>query len=578
MGDATDNSGDIAVGRYLFERIKQLGVKSVFGVPGDYELVLLDMVPETGLTWRGSPNELNASYAADGYARTNGYSAFISTFGPGELSAYCGVGGSYTEYVPSVHIVGYPPSRAMNDHLIMHHSLGDGQFGMYHEMSKHISVATTVITSTLNAAAEIDRVLNAMIHYSRPVYIGLAVDIGPQKVSSAGLQTPLCLEQPKNDPELQEFVVKKIVDAVRKVDKAVVIVDGLAIRNRLVTETEALVKAAGVLYFTTFMSKGFTESLPNFGGVYGGAGSVPGVQNAIETADTVLWIGSYSSDFNTGEFSERVRSDVIIDFQRSTLQIGSKKHPLNFKEVLIAVTYALEAVPSRKPSTELVTWDANAWDHPEKPIKLTQDYLWPALGRYFRSKDLVIAETGTSSYGIPIANLKGKDLSLYNQTIYGSIGFATGASVGSFVAARESGDVNRPILITGEGSLQLTVQALSDLIRFELGATIFLVNNDGYTVERLIHGPEADYNKVPIWDYSKLGELFGPAQTKAGKFKYYNARTPDDLETILADTDFAEKNPANGTTQVVELFLDTLDQPVTIPLITKAIEEFNKVK
>lgn len=69
---------DILVGLYLFERLKQLGVKSVFGVPGgmlstksllqqrliqslaDYELMLLDLVPEAGLTWRGNPNELNA--------------------------------------------------------------------------------------------------------------------------------------------------------------------------------------------------------------------------------------------------------------------------------------------------------------------------------------------------------------------------------------------------------------------------------------------------------------------------------------------------------------------------------------
>ena len=114
----------------------------------------------------------------------------------------------------------------MKDHLIMHHSLGDGQFGMYHEMSKKISVATTVITSPLNAATEIDRVLNDLIYYSRPVYIGLPVDIGPQKISSAGLQTPLIFEPPRNDPNLQVSVVNQIVEAVRKVEKAVVIVDG----------------------------------------------------------------------------------------------------------------------------------------------------------------------------------------------------------------------------------------------------------------------------------------------------------------------------------------------------------------
>lgn len=86
------------------------------------------MVAGNGLNWRGNPNELIASYAADGYGRINGTAAFVSTFGPGELSAYCGVAGQYAEYVPAVHIIGYPSTSAMKAGLIMHHTLGDGKF------------------------------------------------------------------------------------------------------------------------------------------------------------------------------------------------------------------------------------------------------------------------------------------------------------------------------------------------------------------------------------------------------------------------------------------------------------------
>ena len=75
---------------------------------------------------------------------------------------------------------------------------------------------------------------------------------------------------------------------------------------------------------------------------------------------------------------------------------------------------------------------------------------------------------------------------MYNQTVYGSIGYATGAAVGTFLAGRELGTIKRPVLITGEGSLQLTVQALSDLLRHDLNSTIFLLNNGGYTIERYV--------------------------------------------------------------------------------------------
>ena len=139
---------------------------------------------------------------------------------------------------------------------------------------------------------------------------------------------------------------------------------------------------------------------------------------------------------------------------------------------------------------------------------LTQDYLWPVssssllfsspsslplvspfpspplanhqiqtIGKYLQSGDYVIAETGTSAYGIPLADLTSKpNVRMISQVVFGSIGWATGTAVGSFVAGQEAQNqslgIKRNILITGEGSLQLTVQAFSDLIRHELGATM----------------------------------------------------------------------------------------------------------
>lgn len=569
---------EISINQYIFERLKQLGVESIFGVPGDYELVMLDGVPGAGLSWKGNPNELNASYAADGYGRIKGVGAVVQTFGPGELSAYCGIAGAYTEYVPVVSLVGYPPMTAMNKNLIMHHSLGDGKFGMYHEMVKHITVATTVITSVAGAAAEIDRVLNAMMYYSRPVYIGVPVDVGPKSISTEPLRTPLTTKLPPNDATLEADIVGKIVKEICNLKKTIIIVDGLAIRCQCEEETKALIHAAGVQYFTTSMSKGFDENLPKFGGIYGGLASPKSIRDAVEGADCVLWIGSYSSDFNTGEFTERVRPETVVDFQRHFLSLRSKQYPLNMPHTLNALTNALKAV-SGKIASHDVNWDPYPLDAMPKPAKTTQDYLWTAMGRYLRSNDLVIAETGTSAYGIPGANIKNKPhISMFNQTVYGSIGFAAGAAVGAFVAMSELKMPGRPVLITGEGSLQLTVQAFSDLLRHDLGATVFLLNNDGYTVERLIHGPDADYNRVPVWDYAQLAALFAPDAQKTGKFRHYLIAKPDDLEALLQDKFFVEEGPRNRVTQVVEILLDRLDAPKAVLDVTKAIEEFNKTQ
>jgi pyruvate decarboxylase len=82
-------------------------------------------------SWNSTRLNRVIGYAADGYARINGVGAVVTTFGPGELSNMCGIAGAYTEFVPIVHIVGYPTEAAQHGKNIMHHSLGevgDGKF------------------------------------------------------------------------------------------------------------------------------------------------------------------------------------------------------------------------------------------------------------------------------------------------------------------------------------------------------------------------------------------------------------------------------------------------------------------
>src|SRR5215470_12358387 len=87
------------IGDFLLRRLKEAGVQHLFGVPGDYNLELLQQLQDTGaLQWVGNCSELNASYAADGYARLNGLGALLVTNGVGALSAINGVGGSYSDH------------------------------------------------------------------------------------------------------------------------------------------------------------------------------------------------------------------------------------------------------------------------------------------------------------------------------------------------------------------------------------------------------------------------------------------------------------------------------------------------
>src|SRR5262249_20872088 len=80
-------NGRMKIGDFLLRRLKEAGVRHLFGVPGDYNLELLQQLQGSGaLKWIGTCSELNASYAADGYARLNGLGALLVTNGVGALN------------------------------------------------------------------------------------------------------------------------------------------------------------------------------------------------------------------------------------------------------------------------------------------------------------------------------------------------------------------------------------------------------------------------------------------------------------------------------------------------------------
>src|ERR1700742_4956724 len=173
------------VGDYLLDRLAELHVDRIFGVPGDYTLSLLDhVVDHPRIAWTGCTNELNAGYAADGYGRMRGIGALMTTFGVGELSAINAIAGSFAEHVPVVHVVGAPSTGTQAAQRIVHHSLGDGIFTQFLGMHAEITCARAVLTAA-DATAEIDRVLCAVRDQRLPGYLLLPADVGNLPVDPA---------------------------------------------------------------------------------------------------------------------------------------------------------------------------------------------------------------------------------------------------------------------------------------------------------------------------------------------------------------------------------------------------------
>ena len=101
------------------------------------------------------------------------------------------------------------------------------------------------------------------------------------------------------------------------------------------------------------------------------------------------------------------------------------------------------------------------------------------------------------------------------------------ALLGALLAAPQ----RRQILCIGDGSFQVTAQELSTILRHNLKPIIILINNDGYTVERMILGENATYNDINMWRYARLGEVLDKQNVGSGNSEPF---FPDILNRSVA--------------------------------------------
>ena len=220
------------------------------------------------------------------------------------------------------------------------------------------------------------------------------------------------------------------------------------------------------------------ERQPAYLGIYDGRLMDESVRAFVESCDWVLSIGAMMTDFNTGAFTARLDPRKTIDIRHHRTQVGATVYPnVEMKDLLAELT---RRIARRDGATSVQPISPGpAVGSGDDPI--TAEALYPRWANFLKPNDIVIAETGTSSMGLAFA-LMPPGATFHNQTLWGSIGWATPAAFGAAVAA----PTRRVVLVTGEGSHQLTVQEISQFGRRGLRPIVFVLNNSGYLIERLL--------------------------------------------------------------------------------------------
>jgi indolepyruvate decarboxylase len=547
------------VADYLLHRLGELGIDTIFGVPGDYVLEFICAVTDgAGPAWVGNCNELNAAYAADGYARVKGAAALVVTAGVGDLGAAGGVAGAYAENAPVVVISGVPGSgNGPLGRPLVHHSLGDGDFGPFQRIYSEITTAQAILTAD-NAPGEIDRMSRQVWLNKRPVYISLPADVAVMPVTRP--ERRLDLHHDPSDPhELNDFLAH-LAEATQRSARTALLAD-IGIRqfgytaplNRLLSDT-------GVPWATTWAAAWDldTSALGYLGIYFGTVGGNDAVSH-LNAADLLIRVGCRCDEFGTDKADPSYRGGELVDIHPLGATIGDRQFPtLRMPDVIAGLRNALGS--HRRIRRDTAPMRAQPPFVAEADTRLTQDRFWERFANYIRQGDAIVVDTGSCNLGLRSIKLP-SGVSVLTQNMWSSIGWSLPALLGSQLADSSS----RHILLIGDGAFALTAQEISTMLRSGLAPLLVVLNNEGYLVEDLAGGRRMVCNDIWTWKYSALADVFdGHGAYKPLGLRVSNER---ELDCALAE---AERAQANGRLVLLEVVLDRSDAPRLMRAIAAA--------
>ena len=524
---------------YIVKKLEELGITEVFGLAGDYNFNILYAIEKNPNTkWIGCTNELNAGYAADGYARVKGYGALLTTFGVGELSAINAVAGAMAENIPLIHIVGTPSTKAIDKKILLHHNLQNANYKAFINAYENLVAATAFLTRD-NAKMEIDRVFKTLVKEKQPIYIAVPMDIAQMEISDKYVSC----DWESNKETLTEVGIK-ISEKINSAKKPIIIGDSLIKRFDAKIEykefvEKSMIPATNFLMGTNLIDMDYEKFL---GGYFGEIRN-PIAHKYIKDTDCLIAVGPIYSDLNSFGFGiPHNLNDHIAIYGNYTYINGKRYDDVKMSDVLNVVTNQI------KPKDVKIDRPNIGYKYKTKENEpLNSDYIYPRIQEFFKENDIVIADTGTVAHGLALTKFP-ENAQVEFQSLWGSIGWATPAALGANLAKPNS----RVVLLTGEGAHQITAMEIGSMLRYGIKPIIIVLNNKGYTTERLLSKEDCSFNDIVQINYTKF------ARTFVGDIWATKTETTEDFDKALKVTQIMNK------LCYIEVCTESMDAPKLI--------------
>ncbi|MFF3414774.1 alpha-keto acid decarboxylase family protein [Streptomyces sp. NPDC002698] len=507
------------VGQYLVDRLRQLGLEHLFAIAGDYSIEWLNRyVAPSGTKIIEEVNEVNAGYAADGYARLRGIGALCVTYSAGALCAVNAVAGAYVEKVPLVLINGTPSVKKTitfeQTGFSAHHFISGRETDL--QSFEHLTVAAVRIDNPDLAPTLIDYALTRCISERRPIYIELLQDMVDLECEPPeGVLKPVRV---LSDETSLEQSVARIRARLESAENPLVWLGVEIDRLGLQDKAMRLIQQLNVPFVTELLSKAvLSEDDALFVGVLDGQASSKVVTDLADTSDFVLALGVWLTDINSLGWDPDYAKTAFASFD--AVKFGTYFGGQVALEHLIDGILAEEIAPKERKLPEI---PARSAPTVEKAEVITYQGFYDYIQQYVDRNTIVGADASMNYFGSLLLDVPGPG-GFIVQSSYSSIGYSAPAATGICLA---KGPDQRVMVFSGDGGFQMTAQCLSTQTRLGLDPIIFVIDNGVYAVEQwladaaVFHSDEPFYKPCELhrWNYSMLAQVFGCRGWEVGTY------------------------------------------------------------
>jgi acetolactate synthase I/II/III large subunit len=543
----------LTCGELLVQLLEQLGVDTVFGIPGVHTVELYRGLPATRIRHITPRHEQGAGFMADGYARVSGKPGvcFIIT-GPGMTNILTAMGQACADSIPMLVISSVNRTEQLG--------MGGGRL---HELpsQRALTAGVTAFSHTLMRPDELPAVLSrAFAVFSsarpRPVHIEIPTDVITAAADHVSRKLGALPHRPQPAPD----AILLAVQALRAARQPLVLLGGGAVDGA--SEALALVEALDAPTCCTINAKGL---LPKDHPLSLGSNqSLVPVRELAAQSDVVLAIGTElgETDYDVvfdGQFhlnGTLIRVDIdpeqlnrnfpadiaIVGDARMTMKalVGALGEGVAFKDVASrALRHAAETPGARRVAAVRAQLEAQwpkAWQGQRRVLDVLQATLPDAI---------VVGDSTQPVYSGNHLFEASRPRSWFNSsTGYGTLGYALPAAVGAKLAAP-----SRPVVaLIGDGGIQFTLPELASAIEANAPIIVLLWNNRGYgEIKRYMRNRSIPEIGVDIFtpDLLLLAKGFGCNATRADSLSHLSALLREavggDRPTVievLEDADF----------------------------------------